>query len=199
MQSICIFNMPVNLNALIRYKTLDKCFSKRSSVATIDYLIEQCSAALYEATGRKSGVSERTIRNDIRILRSSILDFNAPIIVKNGIYSYSSKNYSIFDNNISDKDLFLDIQELLVEEFTNISNKNLPYLLKKLTMLTNKEVPDKYLPKTNDKDSHIFQKQISVSYESMLDNYINRQKVKSKFWSKPQPINLKWNLIFDAI
>ncbi|MDO6623467.1 hypothetical protein Q4509_11450 [Oceanihabitans sp. 1_MG-2023] len=191
--------MPVNLNALIRYKTLDKCFSKRSSVATIDYLIEQCSAALYEATGRKSGVSERTIRNDIRILRSSILDFNAPIIVKNGIYSYSSKNYSIFDNNISDKDLFLDIQELLVEEFTNISNKNLPYLLKKLTMLTNKEVPDKYLPKTNDKDSHIFQKQISVSYESMLDNYINRQKVKSKFWSKPQPINLKWNLIFDAI
>lgn len=191
--------MPVNLNALIRYKTLDKCFNKRSSVATIDYLIEQCSAALYEATGRKSGVSERTIRNDIRILRSSILDFSAPIIVKNGVYSYSSKNYSIFDNNISDKDLFLDIQELLVEEFNNISNKNLPYLLKKLAMLTNKEVPDKYLPKTNDKDSHIFQKQISVSYESMLDNYINRQKVKSKFWTKPKPINLKWNLIFDAI
>ena len=40
--------MPVNRNALIRYRTIDKCLQNRRRKWTIENLIEACSEALYE-------------------------------------------------------------------------------------------------------------------------------------------------------
>lgn len=189
--------MPVNLNALIRYKTLDLCFKKVSNVATINYLIEHCSEAINEATGVSTGVSERTIRNDIRVLRSDILGFNAPIIVKNGIYSYEDKSFSIFDRTFSEIDLLKDIQQLLIDEFENISNKNLPFLIENISKLTQIVPQKRYLPKT---DTSIFEKKVNIDYySSNLFRYINKQNRKLPFWKKAKSINLKWSFILELI
>ena len=42
------FAMPVSKNALIRYKTIDKCLRNRYRRWTLDDLIDACSDALYE-------------------------------------------------------------------------------------------------------------------------------------------------------
>lgn len=40
--------MPVNKNALIRYKTIDRCLRNKYRRWTLDDLVEACSDALYE-------------------------------------------------------------------------------------------------------------------------------------------------------
>lgn len=195
--------MPVNLNALIRYKTIDKCLQNTFVPSTIESLIEECSNALYEATGRESGVSERTIRNDIRILRSDILGFNAPIVVKDGVYRYTDGNFSIFETSFSEMELLIEIQELLVEEFHHISNKNLPILLKKLSGITKQNVSQEFLPKPeNDKPTPgVYEKRVARynPYEFKLNNYLKMQNINLPFWKKPKPLALKWEFVFEVI
>ena len=53
--------MPANKNALIRYKTIDRCLRNRYRLWTIDDLTEACSDALYEMEGITKGVSVRTV------------------------------------------------------------------------------------------------------------------------------------------
>lgn len=106
--------MPSNLNALIRYKTINNCLSTGRGYS-IDELIEACSAALAEYNGKYSGISERTVRDDIRVMRSDILGFNAPIVVKNGYYFYSERNYSLINILIPDVDLIDKIIKLLTK------------------------------------------------------------------------------------
>ncbi|HEY1870352.1 MAG TPA: hypothetical protein VGG71_04800 [Chitinophagaceae bacterium] len=43
--------MPVNRNALIRYRTIDKCLQNRYKKWTLDDLIDACSDVLYEFEG----------------------------------------------------------------------------------------------------------------------------------------------------
>ncbi len=98
--------MPANRNALIRYKTIDKCLQNRYRKWTLDNLIEACSEALYEYEGIDKGVSKRTIQGDIQIMRSDKLGYNAPIIVVDRkYYTYEEKDYSITNIPISEKDL----------------------------------------------------------------------------------------------
>tara|TARA_R110000772_G_scaffold64712_2_gene144633 strand:+ start:84 stop:683 length:600 start_codon:yes stop_codon:yes gene_type:complete len=195
--------MPVNLNALIRYKTIDQSLRNTAVLVDIDYLIKHCSEALYEATGRESGVSERTIRNDIRILRSDILGFNAPIVVKDGVYRYSEIDFSIFDASFSEMELLIEIQELLVEEFINISNKNLPILLEKLSSLTKMEISEGYLPqlKKDKPTPGVFEKRVPTynPYQFELDSHLKMQNSKLHFWKKLKPIGLKWEFVFEVI
>lgn len=98
--------MPVNRNALIRYKTIDKCLQNRYRKWMLDDLIEACSDALYEYEGIDKGVSRRTTQSDIQIMRSDKLGYNAPIIVVDRkYYTYEDPNYSITNIPLSDKDL----------------------------------------------------------------------------------------------
>jgi hypothetical protein len=96
--------MPTNLNALIRYKTINDCLSTGRGYS-IDELIEACSKAMEEHCGRYGGVSERILRYDIKIMRSDILGFNAPIKSENGLYFYTDRKYSLASIFISDADL----------------------------------------------------------------------------------------------
>lgn len=87
--------MPKNLQALTRYKMLDACFRNKNkfrwSLSELrDHLTEQL-----QKENPAAGVSIRTIQEDIRIMRSDKLGFNAPIKVKNGDYFYSDRSYSI--------------------------------------------------------------------------------------------------------
>ena len=94
--------MPANLNALIRYKTINSCLFGGKRKYDIDELIGACSDALSEARGRITRISERTIRDDIRVMRSEILGFNAPIEQKDGLYYYSDPKYNILSVSVTD-------------------------------------------------------------------------------------------------
>lgn len=98
--------MAQNKNALIRYKTIDKCLQNHYREWTLDDLIEACSNALYEHEGRDINVSKRSIQLDIQMMRSDKLGYNAPIVVYNKrYYRYEDENYSITNIPITTNDM----------------------------------------------------------------------------------------------
>lgn len=98
--------MPINRNALIRYKTIDNCLRNRFRKWTLEDLIDACSEALYEYEGIDKGVSRRTVQMDLQLMRSDKLGYNAPIVVKDKkYYSYSDTEYSITNIPLTDQDL----------------------------------------------------------------------------------------------
>lgn len=98
--------MPVNRNALIRYRTIDNCLKNRKRRWTLEDLIEACSGALYEYEGIDKGVSKRSVQMDIQFMRSDKLGYNAPIVVlEKKYYSYEDPNYSITNIPLTDQDL----------------------------------------------------------------------------------------------
>ncbi|WP_158825659.1 helix-turn-helix transcriptional regulator [Mucilaginibacter lacusdianchii] len=98
--------MPVNRNALIRYRTIDNCLRNRYKKWTLEDLIDACSDALYEFEGIDKGVSRRSVQADIEMMRSNKLGYEAPIIVVDRkYYTYADKNYSITNSPISQQDM----------------------------------------------------------------------------------------------
>lgn len=98
--------MPVNRNALIRYKTIDKCLQNRYRRWTLNDLIDACSEALYEYEGIDKGVSRRSVQADIQMMRSDKLGYNAPIIVVDRkYYTYVDPEYSITNIPLTEQDL----------------------------------------------------------------------------------------------
>lgn len=100
--------MPANKNALIRYKTIDKCLRNRYIRWTIEDLVDACSDALYDMEGIAKGVSMRTVQGDIQIMRSDKLGYNAPIeVYDNKFYRYADPEYSINENPLNAEDYAL--------------------------------------------------------------------------------------------
>ncbi len=98
--------MPVNRNALIRYKTIDTCLRNKYRQWTLEDLVDACSDALYEYEGIDKGISRRTIQMDIQMMRSEKLGYNAPIVVyDNKYYKYEDEDYSITNTPLSEQDL----------------------------------------------------------------------------------------------
>lgn len=103
--------MPVNKNALIRYKTIDRCLRNRYRRWTLDDLVEACSDTLYEMEGITKGVSIRTIQADIQIMRSDKLGYYAPIeVYDNKYYRYSDSDYSIDNTPMTSDDYTLLVE-----------------------------------------------------------------------------------------
>jgi len=124
--------MPANLNALIRYKTIDKCLSNPYREWTIRDLMEVCGLALKESRGIYTGVSERTIREDIRVMRSEILGFNAPIVQKDGNYSYEDRSYSIFNVSIHDSILLERVLNFILEIRSEVDHPAIEIIIKEI-------------------------------------------------------------------
>ncbi|MGB1248287.1 MAG: helix-turn-helix transcriptional regulator [Chitinophagales bacterium] len=98
--------MAINKNALIRYKTIDKCLQNRSRKWKLNSLIEACSDALYEYEGRQIDVSKRTVQLDIQMMRSNKLGYNAPIVVYDRkFYKYEDEDFSITDIPLNENDM----------------------------------------------------------------------------------------------
>lgn len=118
--------MPVNRNALIRYRTIDKCLQNRRRKWTIEDLLEACNDALYEFEGIDKSLSMRTIRLDLQAMRSDKLGYHAPIIVSNKkYYSYEDDQYSITNIPLSSQDIGI-LQEVahLLRQFKGFSHFN---------------------------------------------------------------------------
>ena len=98
--------MAVNKNALIRYKTIDKCLQNNFRQWTLNDLIEACSDALYDYEGKDVDVSKRTVQLDLQMMRSDKLGYNAPIVVYDRkFYKYEDADYSIVNIPVTDKDI----------------------------------------------------------------------------------------------
>ncbi|MBW8685931.1 helix-turn-helix transcriptional regulator [Chitinophaga rhizophila] len=98
--------MPVNKNALIRYRTIDSCLRNRRRRWTLHDLIDAVSDALYEYEGIHKGISRRAIQMDIQAMRSDKLGYSAPIIViEKKYYTYEDPEYSITNIPLSEVDL----------------------------------------------------------------------------------------------
>ncbi len=115
--------MAQNKNALIRYRTIDKCLQNRNKQWTLNDLIEACSDALYEYEGRDVNVSKRTVQLDIQMMRSDKLGYNAPIeVYQKKYYHYSDPEYTITDIplNEGDMDVLAETVEML-KQFKDFS------------------------------------------------------------------------------
>lgn len=89
--------MPTNKNALIRYRTIDKCLQNPYRRWTLEDLVQACSEALYDLEGITKGVSVRTVQSDLQLMRSDKLGYNAPIeVYDQKYYRYTpGSGYSI--------------------------------------------------------------------------------------------------------
>ena len=111
--------MPANKNALIRYKTIDRCLRNKYRRWTLDDLVEACSDALYDMEGIVKGVSRRTVQGDLQMMRSDKLGYYAPIeVYDNKYYRYADPDYSITNAPISDEDYNLIVAAVrIIEEY----------------------------------------------------------------------------------
>ncbi len=98
--------MPLNRATLIRISTIDRCLQNHYRRWTINDLIDACTDALAEYEGRSVPVSRRTFQNDLALMRSDRLGYNAPIVVKeNKYYEYEDPDFSITHLPLNDEGL----------------------------------------------------------------------------------------------
>jgi len=100
--------MATNKNALLRFKTLDKCFKNFYKKYYFDDLLDRVNEALLEDDINNSGILTRQLRDDIRYMKSES-GYNAPIeAYRNGrkaYYRYSEKEFSINKSPLNDTEL----------------------------------------------------------------------------------------------
>ena len=115
--------MPINKNALLRYKTIDRCLRNKYRRWTLDDLVEACSDALYEMEGITRGVSVRTVQADIQMMRSDKLGYNAPIeVYDNKYYRYEDSDYSISASPITDETYELVVKAVRMIRHRGVSS-----------------------------------------------------------------------------
>ena len=138
--------MPLNLNALIRYAQIDKNIRNPYVASTIERLRIVCSDALTEYKGREGMVSERTIRDDLRVMRSELLGFNAPIVFEEGKYIYSEKDYAIFDISVSHIFLLREIFYTLKDNLNEVKKaEQVDVLLAKISPIIGENYESKMM------------------------------------------------------
>ena len=115
--------MAQNKNALIRYKTIDKCLQNKYKQWTLQDLVDACSDALYEYEGRDVNVSLRTTQLDIQLMRSDKLGYNAPIeVYEKRFYRYADEDYSITNIPLTENDMtILNESVEMLKQFKNFS------------------------------------------------------------------------------
>lgn len=99
--------MPANLDALLRYHTIDLCLQSRFKKWTCEDLANACADYADEVAPRdsRSIPSKRTIQQDIKVMRSADLGYFAPIKNENGCYFYEDEKYSIKNVTLSKLDV----------------------------------------------------------------------------------------------
>ncbi|WP_020567581.1 helix-turn-helix transcriptional regulator [Neolewinella persica] len=115
--------MPTNKNALIRYRTIDKCLQNTGRKWTLTDLIDACSDALYEYEGKDTYVSKRTVQLDIQFMRSDKLGYLAPIeVYGKKYYRYAEPGYTITEVPLTETDLdILSESMVMLRQFKDFS------------------------------------------------------------------------------
>lgn len=151
--------MAINKHQLIRYNKLDRCFKNTGKEYSINNLLEEVNKAILEYDPNSSGVEIRSLREDIRFMRSEV-GFNAPIETlrsSSGFYYY---RYS--DNNFS-------INNSLLNETEAGQLKNAISILQRFEGSPEFEWVNQLGPLLNDKFGLKDQSQKVMSLESNID------------------------------
>jgi len=202
--------MPTNLNALIRYKQIDTCLRNRFVRCTIEKLQEVCTDAMGEFRGIYKQVSERTIRDDIRVMRSNMLGFNAPIAYNDGAFYYTDKDYSIFSTPLTEIDLLRDILKMLLSERNNIADDEVDKLLKRISVIVGEPLPFEressyYMMPPTEQEKIIVPEEddsLHISYNIDISEFKEEQEkkvVKSDLTSKIRHSSLSRKLLQEVI
>jgi predicted DNA-binding transcriptional regulator YafY len=97
--------MPLNKNALIRYQTLDKCFSNPGRRYSITDLLNECNNALFEHNPISEGIKLRQIYDDIAFMESAKGWSIALLRETDGrkkYYRYEALNFSINNSPLNE-------------------------------------------------------------------------------------------------
>lgn len=198
--------MPANLNALIRYKTINSCLYGGKRRWSIDELRERCSEALAENRGKYTDVSERTTRDDIRVMRSDILGFNAPIKQQGGLYFYSDPGYSILSLRITDAGLAEQILGLLLKMRGKVNHPEMEIILEKLCRILDKEYEPVYVKRGKvDVSETVIHANIIQSLDEEICYNIKESPIKSRSLSsrasqfRRRMYELMWGDVLGAI
>ena len=206
--------MATNLHAMMRYRVIDRCLRKTGEVWDWKTLAEACGKMLKEQYGLDTIPSERTIKEDLRNMRSGDLGYRAPIKYNRALksYAYTDNSFAINDHPITDTQLgdiknalnilrqfsgnenLKEMQEILVElEYTlAIKEKDAPptiiHIDESLNVLK-KQWLGELLKHINDKQP------LRIQYQSFY---------KDKKWYVVSPYFLKkyngrWNLIGHSL
>ena len=203
--------MPANLNALIRYKTINSCLYGGRKKYNIQELIDACSDALNESRGRGVSISERTLRDDLRVMRSDILGFNAPIEQKKGLYFYSDPRYTILSVGITDPGILDAVIKTLIKIRKEVKHPGLEVVLGKLKALS----PESF--ETETEVITIYQKSVTHynKIRQEIHENIKPERVRYRFQKKeidtnqenspvfslsPEPLsNISWGDLMKAL
>lgn len=107
-----------------RYRVIDKCLRRKYQQFTYKKLVEAISQELLEHYDIKKVISRRTFFIDLETMRSPApRGYDAPIVVKNGVYSYSDPNFSILNSPFTANDLN-DLKEAIsiLSQFRGLPN-----------------------------------------------------------------------------
>lgn len=108
--------MAVTKNALLRYRTLDECFSNPYKKFFLADLVRICSEKLTEYYGYDFSIEKRALQYDIAFMKSSA-GYDAPIeTIKDGkssYYRYSDMTFSITKKELNPSEL-LSVKDALV-------------------------------------------------------------------------------------
>lgn len=100
--------MPVNKSANIRYQTIDRCLRNSGRRYTLLDLIGEIERALEEEYPEFDGISERSVKGDLRYMRSDV-GYSAPIEAykegKKYYYRYSDPKFSINNAPLSQTEI----------------------------------------------------------------------------------------------
>jgi predicted DNA-binding transcriptional regulator YafY len=175
--------MPVNRNALIRFRTIDNCLRNRNRRWTLEDLIDACSGALYEYEGIDKGVSRRSVQMDIQMMRSDKLGYNAPIVVlEKKYYTYEDAEYSITNIPLTDQDLnkLTEVVEIL-RQFKGFSH------FQELSGMVQRLENKIYSAKTKQEPVIDFEKNDNlrglVHIETLYNAIINKKALELKYQS----------------
>ncbi len=183
--------MPANLNAMVRYKTINDCLYGGKRRYSIHQLIERCSNALSFHTGRGETLSERTVREDIRVMRGDTLGYNAPIKQYKGLYYYDDPYYSINNVNFENSALILKIIGVLHKVRKQVENPELDQLLEKLAALSGKSLTQWDLSDETFESNIPFGFQVITERMPRIPSRIReemaKQKPEKRLRSRPKP------------
>lgn len=96
-------------NALLRYRTIDKCLKNKARIYLIDDLLLEVNKSLLEESPSNHGIQIRQLRDDIRFMRSEN-GYAAPIETKivegkKHAYFYSDNSYSINNSPLNQTEI----------------------------------------------------------------------------------------------
>jgi predicted DNA-binding transcriptional regulator YafY len=109
--------MSINKNALIRYQTLDKCFSNTGKRYFIEDLLEACNKAIYDYDGARDGIKRRQLFDDISFMESDAgygIELDKIRDGKKSYYRYSDPKFSINNKPLNETEAIQIKSALLI-------------------------------------------------------------------------------------